>query len=340
MVKFCLTLLLMLGLFGGNGVGQEKVGKGFVNGDVWLDTKGNPINAHGGGILFHKGKYYWYGEIKSGKTTLVPGQKWQCYRTDAGGVSCYSSRNLVDWKYEGVALPPVFDDVLSDLHVSRVLERPKVVYNVQTKKFVMWLHIDNEDYSYARAGVAVSDSPAGPFRYLGSVRPNGQMSRDITLFKDLDGRAYIVYSSENNATMHVCLLSDDYLQPTTEYIRIFIGKKREAPAVFHHDGKYYMVTSGLTGWAPNKAMLAVADSMMGQWKLLYNPCRGPKEELTFGAQSNFVLPLAGKENEFIFMGDRWNMTNLADSRYVWLPFAVAPDSVQIHWQDRFVLKRK
>ena len=30
--------------------------------EVWNDTEGNPINAHGGGILYHKGTYYWYGD--------------------------------------------------------------------------------------------------------------------------------------------------------------------------------------------------------------------------------------------------------------------------------------
>ena len=42
----------------------------FEPGKVWNDTEGNPINAHGGGILYHEGTYYWYGEYKKGKTVL------------------------------------------------------------------------------------------------------------------------------------------------------------------------------------------------------------------------------------------------------------------------------
>ncbi len=308
------------------------------NGELWLDTKGRPINAHGGGILFYKGIYYWYGEIKDGKTWRVKGQKWECYRTNAGGVSCYSSKNLKDWKFENIALAPNQTDSTNDLHFSRVLERPKVIYNKKTKKFVMWLHVDKEDYSYARAGVAVSNFPTGPFRYIQSYRPNNNMSRDMSLFKDDDEKAYLIYSSENNATMHICLLSDDYLKPTTNYKRIFVKQFREAPAVFKLNKKYYMITSACTGWAPNKALLAVSDSMLGNWKMLYNPCKGEKSDITFGAQSTYILPVGKKNNQFIFMADKWEKTNLPDSRYIWLPITTENDSIYIHWNDNFTTK--
>ena len=66
----------------------------------------------------------------------------------------------------------------------------EVVYNKKTGKFVMWVHVESADYSKACAGVAVSDSPVGPFVYQGSFRPNNAMSRDQTVFVDDDGRAY------------------------------------------------------------------------------------------------------------------------------------------------------
>jgi hypothetical protein len=122
------------------------------------------------GCCIHDGVYYLYGEIKKGKTGLVPGQDWEDYRVDAGGVSCYSSRDLVHWKNEGVALWRRSTDTSSDLYIGRVIERPKVIYNEVTRQFVLWMHIDKDDYGYARAGVAVSDKPQGPFRYLGSVQ--------------------------------------------------------------------------------------------------------------------------------------------------------------------------
>ncbi|MFN8240946.1 MAG: glycoside hydrolase family 43 protein [Bacteroidales bacterium] len=330
-----MALILVTILFSCIGSNGEK--KSFTPGQVWNDAGGNPINAHGGGIMFHQGTYYWYGEYKKGQTRLVPGQSWECYRVDAGGISCYSSTNLTDWKFEGIVLKPELEDTTSDIHVSRVIERPKVIYNEKTGKFVMWFHADSEDYSYARAGVAVSDSPVGPFRYLGSIRPGGDMSRDMTLFRDKDGRAYHIFSSESNATMHVSLLTEDYLQPSGIVRRILVGRNREAPAMFEHEGRYYLITSGCTGWSPNAAILATADSVLGDWRELYNPCSGVNSDSTFSSQGTFMLPLVNKPGRFIFMADRWKKTDLEDSRYVWLPAVFRGDSLVIEWKESWSL---
>lgn len=305
--------------------------------ETWLDTEGNPINAHGGGILYHDGKYYWYGEYKKGKTVLPDWATWECYRTDVTGVSCYSSPNMADWTFEGIVLPAVSDDPSHDLHPSKVLERPKVIYNAKTGKFVMWAHIDSADYGKAAAGVAVSDSPSGPFTYLGSFRPNDAMSRDQTLFVDDDGKAYQFSSSENNQTLHINELTDDYLRPSGRYVRRFIGESREAPAVFKHNGKYYMLSSGCTGWDPNEAEIAVADSIMGEWTSLGNPCIGKDADKTFYGQSTYVQPVYGKENFYVAMFDRWNKTDLEDSRYIWLPLTFEDDRPLIRWTEALFL---
>ena len=305
----------------------------FSPGEVWLDTNGDTIQAHGAGILFYNDTYYLYGEYKKGQTLFVKDPNWDSYikRVDVIGISCYSSKDLCNWKFEGIVLPAVRNDSTSDIHTSKVLERPKVIYNDVTKKFVMWMHVDTWDYQYARAGIAVSDSPTGPFSYQGSLRPNDQMSRDMTLFKDDDGRAYHIYSSENNATMHISLLTADYLRPAGRYTRNFINQEREAPAVFKNNGKYYIVTSGCTGWNPNPAGYAVADSMLGNWTWKGDPCINDSSKTTFGAQSTFVVKVAGKENSYIFVADRWKPDNLRDSRYVWLPLKVNNDKLEISW---------
>lgn len=309
-----------------------------VPGDVWKDTNGKPVNAHGGGIMYDNGKYYWYGEIKKGKTRKVEHiTSWECYRVEAGGVSCYSSTDLYNWDYEGVALQPNTADSASDIHTSKVLERPKVIYNEKTGKYVMWLHIDSEDYSFARAGVAVSDKPQGPFTYLGSIQPNDQMSRDQTLFKDTDGRAYQICSSENNATMYINELTDDYLRPTGKFARIFIGLSREAPAMVKHENKYYILSSGCTGWDPNPAQYAVSDSIMGDYRIMENPCIGKDADKTYFAQSTFILPVQGTD-KYIAMFDRWNKTNLEDSRYVWLPLSFENEKMVIEWKDKWTLQ--
>ena len=145
----------------------------------------------------------------------------------------------------------------------------------------------------------------------------GQMSRDMTLFVDDDGKAYHIYSSEENLTLHIAELADDYLSHTGKYIRIFPGGHNEAPALFKKDGTYWMIASGCTGWKSNEARLMTASSILGKWSQLSNPCVGEDAKITFGGQSTYVLPLAG--SGYIFMADMWRPESLQDSRYIWLP---------------------
>ena len=96
---------------GASAVAADKAAdKPIVQYAQWKDTDGNPINAHGGGILYHNGKYYWYGEYKKGETILPDWAKWECYRTDVTGVSCYSSPDMVNWTFEGIVLPAEKDN--------------------------------------------------------------------------------------------------------------------------------------------------------------------------------------------------------------------------------------
>ena len=335
MVRMLLLVVVCIGLLPIQMRAQKN--SYIIPGEVWKDTDGNPINAHGGGLLYHDGTYYWYGEYKKGKTILPDWATWECYRTDVTGVGCYSSKDLLNWKFEGIVLPAVKEDPNHDLHPSKVLERPKVIYNKKTGKFVMWAHVESADYSKACAGVAVSDFPNGLFTYLGSFRPNNAMSRDQTVFVDDDGRAYQFYSSENNETMYISLLTDDYLKPSGRFTRNFIKESREAPAVFKHKGKYYMLSSGCTGWDPNVAEIAVADSIMGTWKTIGNPCTGPDADKTFYAQSTYVQPVIGKKNAYIAMFDRWKKKDLEDSRYVWLPVLIKDGAITIPWHEKWDL---
>ncbi len=345
------------------------------SGEIWPDNNGVHINAHGGGILYHKGRYYWYGENKCDTTSSA-----------MVGIMCYSSKNLTDWKNEGVALP-VTDDEGSDIVRGCVMERPKVIYNSRNRTFVMWFHLElkGKGYSAARAACAVSKSPTGPFRYVGSLRPNagrlpfdmtdaqkvvfdtlraenyaewwtpqwydaiekglfvkrdlpgGQMSRDMQLFVDDDGKAYHIYSSEDNLTLHIAELSDDYLSHTGRYVRLAPAGHNEAPAIFKKDGVYWLITSGCTGWAPNKARMFSAKSIWGPWTSHPSPCRGPKEEITFGGQGTYVLKIHGREDAFIFMADIWRPEKPSDARYIWLPIQFRDGVPLIEWMDSWTL---
>lgn len=302
-----------------------------INDTIWKDTAGKPIQAHGGGMLHHGGRWYWYGENKSAPTY----RQGEIDRADVVGISCYSSSDLVNWRNEGVVLPAVPGDEAHDLHPSRVVERPKVLFNKRTGKFVMWLHVDIWNYTDARAGVAISDSPTGPFVYLGAGRPMGHVSHDLTAFTDPAGNGWLVHSGNWHEALHIVRLSSDYTEPVELAAREFVGARREAAAPFLHDGMWYMITSGCTGWAPNAADLAVATRPEGPWRMLGNPCRGgDAPDLTWHCQSTFVIP-SGQPGRFIAMFDHWNPANLGASGYVWLPFDCEGPGTVIQWMDKF-----
>jgi beta-xylosidase len=221
--------------------------------------------------------------------------------------------------------------------------------------------VEQFGYHYAGAGIATSDKPVGSFVFLKTIRPitndfnfpaddpNGQKQfgatfRDMNLFVDDDGRAYVFYAAEGNWTMYVVRLDKDFTGPETPTVenktwaRILVGAHREAPAPFKFRGRYYLITSACTGWAPNAADCAVAKNILGPYQSLGNPCVGTNADTTFGTQSTFVLPMPGRPEKFIFMADQWKPQELSDSRYVWLPLILKTGSTfMLQWQDRWNL---
>ena len=341
----------------------------FKPGELWPDDKGVHINAHGGGILFHNGKYYWFGEHKGDRNSAEV------------GVTCYSSGDLYNWKNEGIALE-VSDDTTSLIVRGCTLERPKVIYNEKTGKFVMYFHLElrGRGYSAAYAGRAVSDKVTGPYTFIDASRVNagiwpmnlpeegrtdtlrpsqirsnnpgwrdalanglyvrrdfegGQMSRDMTLYVDDDGKAYHIYAAEENYTLNLAELTDDYLGYTGRYITIDPAGHNEAPAIFKKNGKYFMITSGCTGWDPNAARLFSAPTIWGPWKRHPNPCVGEDADLTFHSQSTYILPVQGKKDAFIFMADRWTPDTPIDGRYIWLPILFNDGLPVLKWFDEW-----
>lgn len=300
------------------------------NGTMWYDTAGKPIQAHGGMILEEQGVYYWYGENKGAPNhNRENGGK----RVDIIGISCYTSVNLVDWKYEGLVLKAELENTDSFLHPSKVCERPKVIHNKSTGEYVLWFHADTCDYSYAGVGVAISDSPLGPFRLVRVMQPNRQDSRDMTLFEDTDGKAYLFHSSNFNKTMYISRLTDDYRDVDGFYSAVMTDQEREAPAVIKEQGKYYMVTSGCSGWSPNSALYAVSPQVIGGWKLIDNPCEGQNRRKTFGGQSTWLLRTKGK---IYLLLDHWVPDNLQESGYSILPVIIENGEMTVRWEEEFM----
>ena len=138
----------------------------FTPGRIWdAITTVTHINSHGGSILFHGNTYYWFGS--------QAGNKWKGASEGFAGVHCYSSTDLYNWRDEGLVLP-VVKDTKHKLGEGCIIADPWVIYNHKTDRFVMWFHHEfkGQGYSTARSGLAVSDSPTGPFQYLHSIRPN------------------------------------------------------------------------------------------------------------------------------------------------------------------------
>lgn len=318
-------------------VGAEAARYGEIRpGELWYDDAGHVINAHGGGVMYHNGAYWWYGEHK------VYGKEGNRAHV---GVHVYSSTDLMNWTDRGVALavaePPKEGEAESPIVDGCVIERPKVVFCPKTGKFVMHFHLElkGRGYHAAQLGIAEADVPEGPFTFLRALRPNGEMSRDQTLFVDVDGSAWQICASESNRTTHVNRLTDDFRDFTGEFHRMGVDESTEAAAVCRKGDWYYLIGSGCTGWRPNTARLYRAKSIKGPWERLGNPCTGVNPasglgaDITWGAQSTFILPVTGREGEFIAMFDIWHPANHEESRYVWLPIVFEEDTLTIPWRS-------
>lgn len=297
------------------------------NGTLWKDVNGEPIHAHGGYIIFYDGYYYWYGED----------------RRENYYVSCYRSENLTDWEFRNHVLTTTSETaeyrvrtkiLLKNEDGSKVnLERPKVLYNDRTRQFVMWLHFENgKDYTDAAVGIATCDTPDGDFVYHGHFNPYGYMSRDCTLFKDDDGTAYFVSAARDNADLHVYRLTEDYLNVETLVHRLWQGEYREAPAIVKTGGKYYMLTSYCTGWAPNQGKYAVADSMEGRWSTLTEI----GDKTTYQSQPAFIIH---KDDRILYFGDRWGGggEKYFESSYVVYPLKEEDGRLTMEYVDEIAI---
>ena len=308
---------------GGAGMGGA-AGTGDViitikNGGFWNDTSGKRIEAHGAGLILVGDTWYWIGEDKSGNST---GFK---------AVNAYASKDLGNWQFRNAIITK---STSAELAASgRIIERPKVVHNDTTNQYVMWLHWDGNNYATAEAGVFTSPTVDGNYTLVSHFQPNGNMSRDDTLFKDDDGKAYFVSAANENADLMLYELSDDYLTIKRQVSRLSTAK-REAPAMFKQGGRYYIITSAATGWDPNQAQYFSAASIDGPWTALTNI----GDSTTYDTQSATVIPVQGTQTTtYIYAGDRWQDPDLVSSKYIWLPLKISGTSLAMDYYDEWQL---
>ena len=307
-------------------------GSAFRNGGLddhvaWLDTGGQLINAHDGGVIFADGRYHWYGMALRPDSVANGGQK------TTTGVVMYASSDLYHWTDEGVILA-CSTDPKDPLCGPMRFERPKIVYNGRTKKYVLWCHYVARPGDHGttpgsgEAGVASCDTVNGTYTFHGTTRPidDRGLVRDSTLYKDDDGTAWFIYDRDVRTpgpdfgrVLHVVKLSDDYLAPTSTWYKIANAERRKAPVMIKRNGQYFLITSGMTGWRFNESNYYRAANIAGPYTDMGDPCVGAMTETTFNSQGTVAFPVEGKRDEFLFLCERHNTARMTDSSFLFLP---------------------
>ena len=266
-------------------------------GREWLDTEGKRIEAHGGTMFQEDGVYYWLGEDKS--HTTRKGKIW------TWGIRLYSSTDLYNWKDEGHIIQPVLDDKSSQFYPTRRLDRPHLLKNPRTGKYVLWVkYCDKAHYS-----VLTADVIRGPYKLVEPfLQPFGHKSGDFDLALDqATGTAYLYFEADHDKLL-VTRLNDTFTNVWGEAAVIYENLKppltREGPAHFMRNGKHYLITSGMTGYVPNPSEIAVADDWMGPFTVLGDPSVNDDSFATFNSQSSHVFQIAGTDT-LVMMADRW-----------------------------------
>lgn len=270
-------------------------------GKEWLDTNGNRIQAHGGSVMYVDGVYYWYGENK--EKTTGDSHIWHW------GVRCYSSTDLYNWEDRGIIIPPEPDNPMSSLHPNAKMDRPHIIYNKNTGKYVCWLKIMNDEEKTQTVTILVADQLLGPYTKVRECfRPLGMNAGDFDLAVAEDGKAYYYFERVHSET--ICAdLTEDYLDVTgyysTHFPHPYPPYVREATAHFIRNGKHYLITSGTTAYLPNPSEVAIADTWHGPYEVLQNPYRNDNSNTSYHSQISSVFKVEGKKNLYIAVADRW-----------------------------------
>ena len=306
-----------------------------VNGIPWYDQNREPVSAHGANIIKDGGKYYLFGEYKTDSANVFT------------GFSCYSSSDLAQWRFEGIALAPLSSppggktDSLANhsspkgevgrglrLGPGRVGERPKVLRCPKTGEYVMLMHTDNLQYKDPCTCYATSPNITGPYEFQGPILYKGQPVRkwDIGSFMDDDGHGYLLVHHGM-----IYRLADDF-HSLDSCLMSGVKGAGESPAMMKKDGIYYWMSSHTTSWERNDNMYWTATQLGGPWT--YRGEFFPKGSLTWNSQSSFLLPL--DDDRWMYMGDRWSFPRQRQAAtYVWLPIEAKDGVLSIpeYWEQ-------
>ena len=297
-----------------------------INDTFWKDTSGNYIYSQGGGVFQFGDTYYWYGVHYSGAETYAANPSGKNSDTAFKSVTCYSSKDLVNWKFENDVLTPSTKDFGWAYWVGRM----GVAYCPQSKKYVLVTQY-NDSILFASC-----DTPTGNFKVetvqdqIEGVLKQG--TGDQTLFVDDDGQAYIICSNKGGrGHQYVSRLRPSdflYAEKATEVAK---GSGREGNCMFKYKGKYYFCASDLHGWNASHSYYMVSDNLLGPysgWKVM----EGTDEDFSHVTQTGFFYTVKGTKQETVLLcGDRWSdFAGNGIGYNQWVPLTVNGDNVKFN----------
>ncbi len=290
------------GAKGGQDAGSGATASWIQNDVFWKDTTGNPIYSQGGGVILVAGVFYWYGVEYNGAVTYAANPTRLNSDTSFAAVTCYSSTDLVHWKFENDVLPP------GNLAPSW-LGRMGVAFNSTTQKYVLV-----SQYTGALGSgelFATSATPTGTFTF-DHVQPTlanvvNDESGDQSLFIDDDGQAYLVLSSSmGRAHLYVAPLEPSYFLAVLPATEIFSGPGREGNCMFKYNGRYYFNSSDLHGWNASHTYTISAASILGPYSA-ETVMANTDLDFSHVSQTGFFITVTGTAGStVIFAGDRWS----------------------------------
>ena len=220
----------------------------------------------------------------------------------------FSSKDLKNWKEEGVMLDVKSDQVpwAKGNAWAPCIEEKKVRGGY---RYYFYYSAHPNDGNSKQIGVAVSDSPTGPFKDLGhpivtESPAGGGQQIDVDVFTDpVSGKSYLYWG---NGYMAGAELSKDMLSVKKKTIRVLTPKGgtlqdyayREAPYVFYRNGLYYFLWSVDDTGSPNyHVAYGTSTSPLGPVRVAEQPVvliQRPEKHI-YGPAHNSVIQLPGTD---------------------------------------------
>jgi len=207
------------------------------------DVSGQIIDAHDGCLQLFGKRFYLYGTAYGTNDGYGHANRYRVY----------TSPDLEQWTLAG--------DLFKE-QPAGVYYRPYVIFNPKTHKYVLWYNWYPEQWE-GQTGVAVSDTPAGPFTIVNSnVQLSCSHAGDGSLFVDDDGAGYYICTAiDQGYTVRVERLTPDYLGVTGETSSVFaIGA--EAPLLFRRGNLYYALCGPRCAFCPEGSEVSVFISIL------------------------------------------------------------------------------